>query len=104
MEEQQRARDLRKEKELQRAEKAMDMYNTDMDYQFLFENISTLFAELLKEDIQFVNSGEVKNISLAGKWCPTIDSSYDRYTLICASIAKKMFPRESDPEYGRSCG
>ncbi|WOH16150.1 hypothetical protein DCAR_0935699 [Daucus carota subsp. sativus] len=99
MGEQQRARDLRKDKELERSKKAMDMYNTDVDYQFLFESISSLFADLLKADIEFVNSNEAKNISLAGKWCPTIDSSYDRYTLICASIAKKLFPCESDPEY-----
>ncbi|KAL1804011.1 hypothetical protein ACET3Z_032658 [Daucus carota] len=99
MEEQQRARDLRKEKELERSKKAMDMYDNDADYQFLFESISSLFADLMKADIEFVNSNEAKKISLAGKWCPTIDSSYDRYTLICASIAKKLFPRESDPEY-----
>ncbi|KAK1362509.1 GPI inositol-deacylase PGAP1-like protein [Heracleum sosnowskyi] len=99
MEEQWAAMELRKAKELERSKKAMDMYNTDMDYKFLFESISTLFADLLKADIEFVNSGEPKNISLAGKWCPTIDSSYDKHLLICASIAKKIFPRESDPEY-----
>ncbi|KAK1401364.1 GPI inositol-deacylase PGAP1-like protein [Heracleum sosnowskyi] len=99
LEEKQRARDLKKEKALERSKKAMDMYNTDMDYQLLFENVSTLFADLLKADIQFVNSGEAKKISLAGKWCPTIDSSYDKYTLIYSSIAKKVFPRESYPEY-----
>lgn len=99
MEEQWAARELRKEKELESSKKAMDMYNTDVDYKFLFESISTLFVDLLKTDIEFVNSGEPKNISLAGKWCPTIDSSYDKHTLICASIAKKIFPRESDPEY-----
>ncbi|VVB14791.1 unnamed protein product [Arabis nemorensis] len=33
------------------------------------------------------------------KWCPSIDSCFDRATLICESIAKKLFPRESFPEY-----
>ncbi|KAK1362498.1 GPI inositol-deacylase PGAP1-like protein [Heracleum sosnowskyi] len=99
LEEKQRAKDLKREKKLERSKRAMDMYNTDMDYQLLFENVSTLFADLLKADIQFVNSGEAKNISLAGKWCPTVDSSYDKYLLIYASIAKKVFPRKSYPEY-----
>ncbi|KAL1804007.1 hypothetical protein DCAR_0935694 [Daucus carota subsp. sativus] len=99
MEERQRAKDLRRERELERSKKAMEMYNTNVDYQLLFENVSTLFANLLRADIELVNSGEAKKISLAGKWCPTIDSSYDKYTLIYASIAKKVFPRESYPEY-----
>ncbi|XP_074381775.1 uncharacterized protein LOC141723782 [Apium graveolens] len=99
LEEKQRARALKREKDLERSKKAMDIYNADLDYQLLFENVSTLFADLLKADIQFVNSGEAKKISLAGKWCPTVDSSYDKYTLIYTSIAKKVFPRESCPEY-----
>ncbi|KAJ7979295.1 Uncharacterized conserved protein UCP015417, vWA [Quillaja saponaria] len=31
--------------------------------------------------------------------CPTIDSSYDKSLLICESITRRIFPRESDPEY-----
>ena len=36
---------------------------------------------------------------MAAKWCPSLDSSFDRSTLLCESIAKKVFPRESYPEY-----
>ncbi|GMP77445.1 hypothetical protein CsSME_00033719 [Camellia sinensis var. sinensis] len=61
--------------------------------------ISDLFAELLKFDIENLNSGKLNKISLAAKWCPTIDSSYDKSTLICESIAKKLFPRNSDPQF-----
>ncbi|KAK1395296.1 hypothetical protein POM88_014352 [Heracleum sosnowskyi] len=99
MEDKQRARNLRKQKQLERSRKALDMYNTDLNYQFLHEQVSTLFADMLKADMKCLNSGDLDNISSAGKWCPTIDSSYDKYTLICASIAKKVFPRESYPEY-----
>lgn len=77
-EEKQRARVLRKERELAKSQKAMEMYNSNMDYQLFHEKIVTIFADLLKADIQCLNSGEVKNISLAGKWCPIIDSSYDK--------------------------
>ncbi|KAK1395154.1 GPI inositol-deacylase PGAP1-like protein [Heracleum sosnowskyi] len=99
IEEKQRASVLRKEKKAERVTKAMDMYNNDVNYQFLHESVSTLFADLLKADLEFLNLKQAKSISLAGKWCPTIDSSYDKYTLICASIAKKLFPREIYPEY-----
>ncbi|KAL8100148.1 hypothetical protein AgCh_032417 [Apium graveolens] len=99
MEEKQRASDLRKEKRAERIKKAMDMYNNDVNYQFLHESVSTLFADLLKADMEWLNLKQPKNISLAGKWCPTIDSSYDKHTLICASIAKKLFPRETHREY-----
>lgn len=41
----------------------------------------------------------MKDISLAAKWCPSLDSSFDKRTLLCESIARKVFPRESCPEY-----
>ncbi|KAL7177681.1 hypothetical protein ACSBR2_030944 [Camellia fascicularis] len=75
------------------------MYDLDVNYQFLHDRISDLFAELLKSDIENLNSGKLNKISLAAKWCPTIDSSYDKSTLICESIAKKLFPRNSDPQF-----
>ncbi|KAL6183478.1 hypothetical protein ACLB2K_044889 [Fragaria x ananassa] len=37
--------------------------------------------------------------SLAAKWCPSLDSSFDRATLLCETIAKKVFPRELFHEY-----
>ncbi|CAI9776903.1 unnamed protein product [Fraxinus pennsylvanica] len=54
--------------------------------------------KVLKSDIEFLNSGDIKSLSLAAKWCPTIDSSYDKATSICKSIAEKIFPRESTAE------
>ncbi|THG08408.1 hypothetical protein TEA_015066 [Camellia sinensis var. sinensis] len=98
-EERERARVLRKEKEFSMAKRAFERYNSDSDYKFLHDQISSLFADLLKSDMQNLNSGETMNISLAAKWCPTIDSAYDKATLICESIARKIFPRDSDPEY-----
>ncbi|KAL5552558.1 hypothetical protein UlMin_039959 [Ulmus minor] len=65
----------------------------------LYEKISNHFAECLKSNIGFLNSKELKKISLAAKWCPSIDSSFDHSTLLCESIAKKVFPRELYPEY-----
>ncbi|CBI38184.3 unnamed protein product, partial [Vitis vinifera] len=87
-----------KHRRLAMAKKAVERYGRDPDYRFLHDRISDLFAEHLKSDLQLLNSGNVNKISLAAKWCPSIDSSFDRSTLLCGSIARKIFPK-SDPEY-----
>ncbi|KAE8098701.1 hypothetical protein FH972_016745 [Carpinus fangiana] len=88
------AKDLRKKRLISMAAKALDRYNSDSDYRFLIDCICDVFAELLKSDLAFLDRGEVRKISLAGKWCPTIDSSYDNSLLICEGIARRVFPRE----------
>ncbi|XP_008236468.1 PREDICTED: uncharacterized protein LOC103335237 [Prunus mume] len=42
---------------------------------------------------------EIEKISSISKFCPSIDSSYDRETLICGNIARRMFPRHNFGEY-----
>ncbi|KAK1553130.1 hypothetical protein Q3G72_029406 [Acer saccharum] len=82
---------LRKVKRLEMARKALDKYSDDPNYRFLFEMISDYFAERLKNDMKLYVSGEFRKVSLAAKWCPSLDYSHDRVTLICKSIAKKVF-------------
>lgn len=89
----------REEKKILKARKAVDRYNRDSDYRFLFDKVSDVFANFLKSDIELLKSGELGKISLAAKWCPSLDSSFDRSTLLCESIARRVFPKESDPEY-----
>lgn len=96
--EKERAKALKKEKESAMAEKAHDRYNSDPDYKFLHDQVSMFFADRLRSDIQSLNSGDYMKISLAAKWCPTVDSSYDKATLICESIARIIYPRNSDSE------
>uniref|UniRef100_A0A5B6YXY5 Uncharacterized protein n=1 Tax=Davidia involucrata TaxID=16924 RepID=A0A5B6YXY5_DAVIN len=93
------ARSLRKEKRIVMAKRAVEMYEYDPDYRSLHDLISDLFAKLLKSDIEYLHSGNVDKISLAAKWCPSLDSSFDRSILLCESIARRIFPRDSDPEY-----
>ncbi|XP_004310235.1 PREDICTED: uncharacterized protein LOC101311350 [Fragaria vesca subsp. vesca] len=90
---------LKKEKKIAMAKKAVGRYDRDPDFRFLHDRVSDLFAECLKSDTENLNSNNLKNITLAAKWCPSTDSSFDRATLICESIAKKIFPRESNKEY-----
>uniref|UniRef100_A0A7C9DN94 Uncharacterized protein n=1 Tax=Opuntia streptacantha TaxID=393608 RepID=A0A7C9DN94_OPUST len=94
-----KAREERKQREAEKAKRARERYDTDSKYRFLYDKISEVFAKCLMSDLKWFNSGELNKISLASKWCPSIDSAYDKATLICESIAKKVFPREEYPEY-----
>ncbi|GER26077.1 hypothetical protein STAS_01692 [Striga asiatica] len=87
------------EKRLERAKKAFERFSRDPDYRFLHERVSDYFALCLRSDMENLNSGQSNKISLAAKWCPSLDSSYDQVTLLCEPIAKKVFPREEFPEY-----
>lgn len=93
------SRNLRKEREIEKAKKAIDKYNSDPNYHLLFDSIADLFAVLLKSDIENLNAGKMFNISLASKWCPSVDSAYDKASLLCEAIARRMFPQESEKEY-----
>ncbi|XVF31345.1 hypothetical protein REPUB_Repub16aG0137900 [Reevesia pubescens] len=88
---------LRKEKKIAMAKKVLARYSQDPNFRFLYERVSDLFAECLRTDMELMKSD--RKIGLAAKWCPSIDSSFDKSTLLCESIARKMFPRENYPEY-----
>lgn len=90
---------LRKDKKISMAKKVLDRYGRDPDFRFLYERVSDVFAECLKIDIGHLNSKEYNKISLAAKWCPSLDSSFDRSTLLCESIAKKVYTRDLYAEY-----
>lgn len=94
-----KASEKREKKRVTMAKKAIERYNRDPDYKFLHDRVSDLFSELLRSDIKFLAKGESTKISLAAKWCPSLDSSFDKSTLLCESIAKKVFPRDEYTEY-----
>ncbi|XP_021770494.1 uncharacterized protein LOC110734645 [Chenopodium quinoa] len=89
----------REDEKMEIARRAVCKYVQDPAYRFLHERVSDLFAELLRSDVETLNSSNAEALSFAARDCPSIDSSCDRYTLLCKSIAKKVFPRESDPNY-----
>ncbi|CAA6654891.1 unnamed protein product [Spirodela intermedia] len=93
------ARDLRKMKREAMAARAVKRYDRDPEYRFLHDRVADLFAELLRADMETLRSEKPFRISLAAKWCPSLDSSFDRSTLICESIARRVFPREAHAEY-----
>uniref|UniRef100_A0A0A0L2K6 Uncharacterized protein n=1 Tax=Cucumis sativus TaxID=3659 RepID=A0A0A0L2K6_CUCSA len=97
--EKEKASGERKLRKVSMARKVMERFQADSNFQLLHDRISDFFTDCLKSDLQFMNSGDFTKISLAAKWCPSIDSSFDRSTLLCESIARKIFPRELNPEY-----
>ncbi|KAM7479124.1 hypothetical protein LguiA_027337 [Lonicera macranthoides] len=90
---------LKKTNNIAWAKRVVERYKSDSNFRFLHNQISKLFADLLNSDIRFLNSGQIEKISAASRFCPSLDSSFDKLTLICEGIARKLFPRESDPEY-----
>ncbi|KAH6798536.1 Uncharacterized conserved protein UCP015417 [Perilla frutescens var. frutescens] len=84
----------REVKRLERAKRVVERFNTDANFKFLHEQVSDLFAQRLRSDMEMLTSGNLNKIGLAAKWCPSIDSSFDKITLLCETIAKKVFPRE----------
>ncbi|XP_020409142.1 uncharacterized protein LOC18767102 [Prunus persica] len=88
-----------REVRIARAKSAVDRYQNDPEYRLLHDIVSEVFVEILTSDLLSLESGEIEKISSVSKLCPSIDSSYDRETLICENIAKKMFPRHNFEEY-----
>ncbi|GER36166.1 hypothetical protein STAS_12478 [Striga asiatica] len=89
----------REEKRIARARRAIERFDLDPDFKRLHDSISDYFARCLRSDMEMLNSGRLNKISLAAKWCPSLDSSYDRITLLCETIAKKVFPIDEYAEY-----
>ncbi|KAI3919191.1 hypothetical protein MKX01_018830 [Papaver californicum] len=89
----------RKEKGIELSKRALERYVNDTEYRNLHDRISEIFAELLISDLKHLNSSEINKISLAPKWCPSLDSSFDKSTLLCEGIARRIYPLSSCPEY-----
>ncbi|GJM90381.1 hypothetical protein PR202_ga06655 [Eleusine coracana subsp. coracana] len=86
----------RRARRAESARRAVEMYNDDPAYRFLHDRTADLFAELLAEDTRKLAAGETRDLSLAAKWCPSLDSCYDRSTLLCEAVARRLFPNKSE--------
>ncbi|KAL6603082.1 hypothetical protein ACP70R_043443 [Stipagrostis hirtigluma subsp. patula] len=91
------AEELRR-KHAESAVRALERYHRDPNYRFLHDRTADLFADLLAEDMQKLADGKLNDLSLAGKWCPSLRSCYDRSTLLCEAVGRRLFPRGSTPE------
>ncbi|KAI3979557.1 hypothetical protein MKX01_001749 [Papaver californicum] len=93
------ARIWRQEKNCALRIRALERLGGDPDYRFLYDKITELYAECLVSDLQFTESGELDKINFASKWCPSLRSSFEHSTLFTEGIARKVYPRNSYPEY-----
>ncbi|KAL2940887.1 hypothetical protein RDABS01_029237 [Bienertia sinuspersici] len=91
--EKQIAGELRHQKKADMAKKALERYNNDHNYKLLHDRVAELFADRLKSDIDSYRNTDFNKISLAAKWCPSLDSCFDRATLLCEAIARRVYPR-----------
>ncbi|XP_018907849.2 uncharacterized protein [Bemisia tabaci] len=83
----------RAERRLQEAVTAVVTYEKDERYRRLYDVIAEYFAITLAADLKALET-ERKRLTLAAKWCPSPDASYDLTTCLCEGIAKRMFPAE----------
>ncbi|CAM0908914.1 unnamed protein product [Alopecurus aequalis] len=88
----------RRRKRAEAVARAVERYNRDPRYRFLHDRTADMFADLLAADMRKLVDGKVNDLSLAAKWCPSLDKCYDSSTLICEAIARRLFPKGSAPE------
>ncbi|KAL9237189.1 hypothetical protein vseg_011771 [Gypsophila vaccaria] len=95
----QKARSTRIKRRNERTKRVLEKYNEDECFRVLHDSISDVFGELLRKDVESLNKGDKYNLGLAAKWCPRIDSTYDEVTLLCESIARRVFPKDEFEGY-----
>ena len=88
----------RRKKRAEAAARAVDRYARDPTYRLLYDCTADLFADLLVKDMKKLAEGKLNELSVAAKWCPSIDTCYDRSTLLCEAIGRRLFPKGSSPE------
>ncbi|CAN6200933.1 unnamed protein product [Urochloa humidicola] len=80
------------------AARAVARYARDANYRFLHDCTADMFADLIAGDLRKLAGGRLNEISLAGKWCPSLNFRHDRSTLLCEAIARRLFPEGSAPD------
>jgi hypothetical protein len=69
---------------------AVERFHGDPRYRFLHDCTADLFAGMLAEDMRRLADGKLAEISLAGKWCPSLKSRYDRREMVPIAEEYKM--------------
>ncbi|CAK9275793.1 unnamed protein product [Sphagnum jensenii] len=81
------------------AERAVEKYSQDSRFKILHSAVAQIFADQLAKDVLALAEKRQFDLSLAAKWAPSLDQSYDKRTLMCESIARRLFLKSSFPEY-----
>nr|CAB3471032.1 unnamed protein product [Digitaria exilis] len=91
-------RKIERRRRAEAAARPVERYGRDPNYRFLHDCTAGMLADLLAGDLQKLADGKLSEISLAGKWCPSLNCRYDRSTLMCEAIARRLFPKGSAPD------
>ncbi|CAK9232270.1 unnamed protein product [Sphagnum troendelagicum] len=81
------------------AERAVEKYSQDSRFKLLHSAVAQIFADQLAKDVLALAEKRQFDLSLAAKWAPSLDQSYDKRTLMCESIGRRLFLKSSFPEY-----
>lgn len=84
------ARECRLKLTAERMEKARKRFVENKFYRALHIEVARLFANALAWDKARLAKGQ--SISLAAKWCPSLNQFHDNHTLIATTIAQILFP------------
>ncbi|KAF9361330.1 hypothetical protein BGX26_004188 [Mortierella sp. AD094] len=90
-----KAREARIARDNDRLEQARVMFKDNSFYRSLHLEVARLFANALVRDKTRLQQG--KSISLAAKWCPSLNQFHDSHTLIASTVAQILYP-ECRPE------
>ncbi|PHZ09114.1 uncharacterized protein RHIMIDRAFT_207070 [Rhizopus microsporus ATCC 52813] len=100
----------------ERNERVTKLLQADPVYRALHFTIARMFANQLKTDMaqlqrnkDAIEQGVLKgrhalgfNLSLAGKWAPSLCRSHDKHTFLATSIAELLFPPEKHQDDGET--
>ncbi|KAI9684138.1 MAG: hypothetical protein M1829_003408 [Trizodia sp. TS-e1964] len=93
------AKKSKHEKEAQRHELFLERFN-DTSYAALHNAIARIFANQLRKDLTLIQSKspDLRRLSLAGKWAPSLEGFHDQHTFIASSIAELLYPPPNFPD------
>ncbi|KAF9111543.1 hypothetical protein BGX27_004765 [Mortierella sp. AM989] len=80
-----------------RLEQARVMFRDNSLYRSIHIEVARLFANALSRDKERLKQSQ--SISLAAKWCPSLNQFHDNHTLIASTIAQILYP-DRRPEEG----
>jgi hypothetical protein len=93
----QEARDNKHKRETDLHNAFLSKFNNDPFYRTLHLSIARLFAGQLRKDMDILSRGSqrsnLRNLSLAAKWAPSLEKTHDKHTFIASSIAELLYPR-----------
>ncbi|KMP05697.1 hypothetical protein CIRG_05378 [Coccidioides immitis RMSCC 2394] len=91
------AKERRHAGENERHQRIMERLSNDPFHRALHMTVARLFSEKLQKDIELLRTGtkeQQKELSLCGKWAPSLQKFHDKHTRIATTIAEIVFPRD----------